>query len=485
MFFCGKNLLKLAAITIAIHILYANYVISQTTKESWMQKRVGLGFNFGLQKLYCDDPHTGFTPAGEAYIRYLLTNRVNFALGLGYGNLSDGSIFDKQRYNTNLFVGDLRGNFLILTSGKFKPYLSLGAGVHNYQFTGNRWNPVTKTRVNDDFTRLRYNDAHSFVGGGIEVFLSPKVALNALADYRFVMTSPADAFDDRVEGDSKDGYLNLRAGLTFYFKNQLQQLTPQDEKLLANALGEQSENASPFSESSATTAKTEKFNEFEANVDRLIEGDVASKTKQKNAGETDLSMQQYLRLKARRDELLKRVEQRSDEILQLQLALRTQESQIRNLEIEFNELSSQPASRYNMTNRNSQTRVSPAAVEDFRMQYEDALNEYYANNYHGAISIFSDLLASQPGHKLAGNCQYWIGESYYLLRNYTEATNAFARVYDYPGSPKEDDAALMLGKCYLKTGNSASAREYLEKLVREHPNSEYLATAENLLLSLN
>jgi len=90
-------------------------------------------------------------------------------------------------------------------------------GIHNWQYKSETPHPFYPQGATDRFT-----DAHVFPGGGFEFFVSPKLAFNALADYRFVVTGPADYLDGRaIKGSSKDGYLNMRAGVTFYFEDQL------------------------------------------------------------------------------------------------------------------------------------------------------------------------------------------------------------------------------------------------------------------------
>ncbi|MCQ2741653.1 MAG: hypothetical protein MJ210_06045, partial [Alphaproteobacteria bacterium] len=45
--------------------------------------------------------------------------------------------------------------------------------------------------------------------------------------------------------------------------------------------------------------------------------------------------------------------------------------------------------------------------------YQEALDSYNAKKYDDAIGRFTSLLTKHPEHKLAGNAQFWLGESYY------------------------------------------------------------------------
>ena len=59
---------------------------------------------------------------------------------------------------------------------------------------------------------------------------------------------------------------------------------------------------------------------------------------------------------------------------------------------------------------------------------------------------FKTFLQSNPQHVLAGNAQYWLGETYYARRDYQNAMTAFAEGYKvYKASPKGPDNLLKLG----------------------------------------
>ena len=64
----------------------------------------------------------------------------------------------------------------------------------------------------------------------------------------------------------------------------------------------------------------------------------------------------------------------------------------------------------------------------------------------GAERSFKAYLQANPKGALAGNAQYWLGESYYARRDYQNAMTAFAEGYKtYKTSPKGPDNLLKLG----------------------------------------
>jgi len=113
----------------------------------------------------------------------------------------------------------------------------------------------------------------------------------------------------------------------------------------------------------------------------------------------------------------------------------------------------------------------------FITDYKDGLNKFYYQRYGDAVEIFERLLRDYPQHYLSGNVQYWIGESYYALRQYKKAYNAFNEVFDTNAFDKYDDTQLKLGFCYFKMGKMRSAIQEFQNLITYYPNSEHVTIA--------
>ena len=97
-------------------------------------------------------------------------------------------------------------------------------------------------------------------------------------------------------------------------------------------------------------------------------------------------------------------------------------------------------------------RARAVTKKDSRLSvaYKDALDRVRARRYKEAIDIFQWLLAQNPSDALAGNCEYWAGESYFGLADYRRAYSAFKRVTLYTGSTKRNDAILMMKRASIK-----------------------------------
>src|SRR5437763_4602673 len=78
--------------------------------------------------------------------------------------------------------------------------------------------------------------------------------------------------------------------------------------------------------------------------------------------------------------------------------------------------------------------------------YHDAFKMLQDGDYAGAEKAFKTFVQRNPQHVLAGNAQYWLGETYYARRDYQNAMTAFAEGFKgYKTSPKGPDNLLKLG----------------------------------------
>jgi tol-pal system protein YbgF len=78
--------------------------------------------------------------------------------------------------------------------------------------------------------------------------------------------------------------------------------------------------------------------------------------------------------------------------------------------------------------------------------YENAFALLKKDQYETAEKEFSIFLTQYPDHPLAGNAQYWLGETYYVRGNYDKAARVFAEGFQkYPKNSKAADNLLKLG----------------------------------------
>ena len=127
--------------------------------------------------------------------------------------------------------------------------------------------------------------------------------------------------------------------------------------------------------------------------------------------------------------------------------------------------------------------VSAGAGE--QAMYDAAFNALKGADYPKAIANFRAFLTAYPTSPLASNAQYWLGEAFYVTREYDSAVQAFRKVAtDWPDSRKAPDALVKVGFTQAAQGKNAEARATLEEVTRRFPGSEAAQLASDRLKRL-
>ncbi|MEP7247450.1 MAG: tol-pal system protein YbgF, partial [Gammaproteobacteria bacterium] len=105
--------------------------------------------------------------------------------------------------------------------------------------------------------------------------------------------------------------------------------------------------------------------------------------------------------------------------------------------------------------------------------YSVAFDALKASNYPAAIGGFRSFLSMYPTSPLAENAQYWMGEAFYVTRDYEQASTAFRAVGErWPNSRKGADALVKLGFSQYELKRYAEARATLTEVTRRFPDSD-------------
>jgi tol-pal system protein YbgF len=89
-----------------------------------------------------------------------------------------------------------------------------------------------------------------------------------------------------------------------------------------------------------------------------------------------------------------------------------------------------------------------------------------------AEAALKAFIAANGNHRLAGNAQYWLGETYYVRRDYQSAATAFAAGFQrYPQSEKGPDNLLKLGLSLGQLNRKPEACGTLGELDRRYPQA--------------
>lgn len=121
--------------------------------------------------------------------------------------------------------------------------------------------------------------------------------------------------------------------------------------------------------------------------------------------------------------------------------------------------------------------VPAGAVQDLPTEnaaalYDAAFQALREQKYDRAEAGFASFMQKYPKDDLAGNAQYWLGETYYVRGNYAQAAKTFAQGYQkYPKSSKAPDNLLKLGLSLSQTGKKQDACVTLSQLGKQFPSA--------------
>ena len=104
--------------------------------------------------------------------------------------------------------------------------------------------------------------------------------------------------------------------------------------------------------------------------------------------------------------------------------------------------------------------------------YNDAFKLLQDGDYAGAERGFKTFVQRYPQHVLAGNAEYWLGETYYARRDYQSAMTSFAEGYKvYKTSPKGPDNLLKLGITLSALGRKPDACAIFARFGQDYPKA--------------
>jgi tol-pal system protein YbgF len=118
--------------------------------------------------------------------------------------------------------------------------------------------------------------------------------------------------------------------------------------------------------------------------------------------------------------------------------------------------------------------------------YEAAQAQRRLGNYQGAIVAFQNFIKQYPKSNLAPRAQYWIGDSYFNLRDFRLAiANQQTLIKTYPESPTVPDAMLNIASSQIEMGESVAGKKSLEELLKQFPISDAADKAKRRLAAMN
>jgi len=105
-------------------------------------------------------------------------------------------------------------------------------------------------------------------------------------------------------------------------------------------------------------------------------------------------------------------------------------------------------------------------------QYEAAKQMLIDGNFAGAEKAFARFVADHGDDELAGEAQYWLGETYYVRGAYQEAGRVFADgLSKYPNGSRGPDTLLKLGMSLSALNQKETACSTFDELDRRFPDA--------------
>ena len=105
-------------------------------------------------------------------------------------------------------------------------------------------------------------------------------------------------------------------------------------------------------------------------------------------------------------------------------------------------------------------------------QYEFAVSFMKIGDYETAEFALKEFIQKNKSHDLAGNAQYWYGETFRIRQLYSDAATAYLDGYqNYPKSKKAPDNLLKLGITMVQLGEKDQGCKMISGVKKEYPKA--------------
>ncbi len=291
---------------------------------------------------------------------------------------------------------------------------------------------------------------------------------------------------DLTEGDSsKDSSSDMLASGNTDSTTDADNLALSDDEMLAllGAENETGNEAAAANKESATPQKEQKERTQGGKAPASGEGLLETKPST-TPGTMGLTPEMFARMRTDISRLEADLEKRSATVDSLQNIITNRNARLQELEAQ----KSKRAAVTPVVTANSLKKPARSAPGSsgsaFNAAYEAARTLFEAHKYQAAIDAFTRLLADNPDHSMADNCQYWIGECYFGMREYQKAVVEFQKVFAFSETDKHDDAQLMIGLSYVRSNQADMAQKAFGTFLDTYAGSEYTSVAKRYYRSI-
>ena len=105
-------------------------------------------------------------------------------------------------------------------------------------------------------------------------------------------------------------------------------------------------------------------------------------------------------------------------------------------------------------------------------QYDFAISFMKIGDYETAEFALKEFIDKNKDHDLAGNAQYWYGETFRIRQLYSDAASAYLDGYqNYPKSDKAPDNLLKLGITMVQLGEKEQGCTMITGIKKQYPKA--------------
>jgi tol-pal system protein YbgF len=158
------------------------------------------------------------------------------------------------------------------------------------------------------------------------------------------------------------------------------------------------------------------------------------------------------------------------------------EDRLKVLEDKMNDLVSRPKE----VEKQPPAREVPAEVKGASATagdlYKDAYETFQKGNLEVARRKFEVFLKQYPNTELSDNAQFWIGETYYLKKDFEKAILEYEKaIAQYPEGDKIPAALFKQALAFLELGDKTNGKNLLRQVIERYPHSDQAEMAKKRL----
>ena len=107
-----------------------------------------------------------------------------------------------------------------------------------------------------------------------------------------------------------------------------------------------------------------------------------------------------------------------------------------------------------------------------KAEYDQSLAILREGRYTDAAQSFKQFLVRHPNSSYTPNASYWLGETYYVTRDFDQSLATFTGLVNkHPQNPKVSDSRLKIGYIHYEKKDWKAARQELEGVVSSYPGT--------------